>query len=422
MTERSIARRLLWATGLGSLLIALAVALAAALAVREEVGELLDDALMASALQLAPLMADSAPMVSPAVPTAAPASAASGEVRFAWSWFDSAGRQVRGSAEGSARWAAQVKAGTFADSDDWRLYAHALPDQGLLVVAQTRQERREVTQELTEYALFGGLAVVLLALPLLAWRVHLELRPLDDLAQRLTGFNAADDDPRALSAALGPASRQELAPIHHALTVISERLSERLSFEREFSAQAAHLLRTPLAGMDAQLAVALKESPGQPRLQRVRDAAQRLQHMVLALLRLYRTNAPLERRELDAHALLASLPLGDLVLERGPACPIYADPLLLAAALINLVDNAQRHEAKHLRLTQPQPQCLLLTDDGSGLQEGEREALLSRLQGHASPDHGLGLRLALLVARAHGGTLELPTSPQGFAIRLSFQP
>lgn len=417
-TQRSMARRLLWASGLGSLLIALAVALAAALAVHEEVDELLDDALQASAHQMAPLMADNAPAMAPA----APASGASGEVRFAWAWFDSAGRRVRGSSESSARWATQVQAGAFADSADWRLYAQALPNQGLLVVAQTRDERREVTQELTEYALLGGLGVVLLSLPLLAWRVYTELRPLDDLAQRLAGFDAVHDDPRALAHTLGPASRRELAPIHHALTTISERLSERLAFEREFSAQAAHLLRTPLAGMDAQLAVALKESPGQPRLQRVREAAQRLQHMVLALLRLYRTHAPLERRDLDAHALLASLPMGDLVLQAGPACPLHADPQLLAAALINLIDNAQRHGATQLWLTQPQPQCLLLSDDGTGLQDTDRQALLDRLLGQASPDHGLGLRLALQVARAHGGTLDLPSSPQGFAIRLSFEP
>lgn len=414
MTERappSITRRLLWVSGLGSLLIALSVTAAAVWTVGEEVDELLDDGLQATAAQLAPLLLDSA-----APPADAPAEAQ----RFAWAWFDAQGRLARSSPGAEpADW--QPAAG-FAEHARWRLYGQPLPaGRGLLVVAQSRAERHEVRRELRGHALLAALALGVLGLPLLAWYVQRELRPLQRLAERLAGFDAAHSDPRGLAEQLGPPARRELLPIHAALGRFAERLGERLAVEREFSAQVAHLLRTPLAGMDAQLAVALKEQPGQPRLQRVREASRRLQHLLLALLRLFRSTPELQRQALDARTLLAGLPLGTLQLQDGPPCPLHADAELLAAALLNLADNAQRHGATRLWLEQPEVGSLLLRDDGTGLAQAQRQALRERLAAGAA-DQGLGLRLAQRVARAHGGDLALPDSPQGFAVLLRLAP
>ena len=406
----SIARRLLWVTGLGSLLIALSVTAAAVLTVDAEVDELLDDGLKASAAQLSPLL-DSA-----AAPPQAPPEA-DNELRFAWAWFDATGRLVRASPGAQpASW--QPLAPGFADRAHWRTYGLNLSDgRGLLVVAQTGAERREVRSEVASYALLAALALAALGLPLLAWRSQQELRPLQRLADGLAGFDAANNDPRALAAQIGSPARAELRPIHAALQQIGERLGTRLALEREFTAQSAHLLRTPLAGMDAQLAVALKEQPGQPRLQRVREASRRLQHLLLALLRLFRSTPELKRAPLDARVLLAGMPMGSLQLEDGPPCPLDADAELLAAALLNLIDNAQRHGATRLWLTRPGAGDLLLTDNGTGLGDAERQVLRSRLASGTS-EHGLGLRLAQLVAQAHGGAIELPDCRQGFAVLL----
>jgi len=404
----SIARRLFWVTGLGSLLVALSVTAAAVLAVDAEVDELLDDGLVASAAQLAPLLTTAA---APAAP------AAHGEQRFAWAWFEGGGGLLRASPGAPAADWHPVAAG-FADRAQWRLYGLALPGgRGLLVVAQARAERREVRVEVASYALLAALALALLGLPLLAWRAQRELRPLQRLAERLAGFDADTADPRALAQQLGAPARAELRPIHQALRKIGERLGARLALEREFTAQAAHLLRTPLAGMDAQLAVALKEQPGQPRLRRVREASRRLQHLLLALLRLFRATPELQRSALDGRALLAGLPLNGLRLEDGPPCPLDADAELLAAALLNLVDNALRHGATRLWLGQPAPGCLLLRDDGSGLDAAARQALRERLAIDGG-EPGLGLRLAQRVAQAHGGALELPEAEAGFEVLL----
>jgi signal transduction histidine kinase len=410
----SISRRLLWVTGLGSLLIALAVTAAAVLTVDAEVGELLDDGLKASAEQLSPLLLESGAMAHP------PPADADDELRFAWAWFDTAGRLVRAS-PGAQPVDWRPLAPGFADRQHWRLYGLGLPGgRGLLVVAQTRAERQEVRTEVASHALLAALALAVLGLPLLAWRAQQELRPLRRLADALAGFDATKTDPRELAAQLGPPASAELWPVHDALRQLGERLGARLALEREFTAQSAHLLRTPLAGMEAQLAVAMKELPGQPRLQRVRDASRRLQHLLLALLRLFRSTPELRREPLDARTLLAGLPLGDLALQDGPPCPLDADAELLAAALLNLVDNAQRHGATRLWLAQPRDGALLLTDDGTGLSDAERQALRQRLAA-GSAEQGLGLRLAQRVAAAHGGGLALPDSREGFAVLLDLR-
>ncbi|MGQ3050506.1 MAG: sensor histidine kinase [Roseateles sp.] len=406
----TIARRLLWVTAVGSLLIALAVTASAGLTVDAEVDELLDDVLQASAAQLAPLLLQSgaAPHTPPPDPE--------GEVRFAWAWYDSAGRTVRAS-PGAEPAAWQGAGSGFADRAHWRLYGLPLRGElGLLVVAQTRAERSEARREVISHALLAAMALTLLGLPLLAWRAQQELQPLQRLGERLASFDADRADPRGLPAALGAAQRGELLPVHEALATIAQRLGERLDFEREFSAQAAHLLRTPLAGMDAQLAVALREQPQQLRLQRVRQANQRLQHLVVALLRLFRPEPELRRKPVEVRSLLAGLPLGDLQLDAGPPCLLDADAELLAAALLNLVDNAQRHGATRLSLTAI-PGGLRLADNGQGLAPEQLEALRASLQPNQQAP-GLGLRLALLVASAHGGRIEIARVEPGFAIEL----
>ncbi|RZJ06808.1 MAG: HAMP domain-containing histidine kinase [Rubrivivax sp.] len=389
----------------------LAITVAAVLTVDVEVDELLDDGLKAIAAQLAPLLIESGSALQPLAP------APDGEPRFAWAWFDNAGQLRRASAGAEPADWQQLKPG-FVDRARWRLHVLRLANgQGVLVVAQTRAERREARIEVSRHALLVVLALAALGLPLLAWWSQRELKPLRRLAERLAGFDAARSNPGTLAGELGPPARAELRPIHEALRQIGERLGERMAFEREFAAQSAHMLRTPLAGIDAQLAVAMKEQPGQPRLQRVREASRRLQHLLLALLRLFRHAPEVERRRLDARELLANLPLGELRLDEGPACLVHADAELLAAAFLNLVDNAQRHGATTLWLTQPAANEVLLADDGSGLTDAQRQALRSRLAS-GKAEQGLGLRLAQLVAEAHGGDVVLPDRAEGFAVLL----
>ena len=128
------------------------------------------------------------------------------------------------------------------------------------------------------------------------------------------------------------------------------------------------------------------------------------------------------RQPVELAALLARLPVEGLEVDvQPPAARIEADSDLLAAALLNLLDNAVRHGAGHASL-HVDGQTLTLVNDGRPIDDAQRQALQTALarqddDGDAGP-LGLGLRLADLVAHAHGGRLVLPPAATGFAVRL----
>jgi signal transduction histidine kinase len=264
-------------------------------------------------------------------------------------------------------------------------------------------------------AALSAFAVGLLGQIWLRGRVRAELLPLQAISLRL---GQLDFDASQPGTSLGLPERRELAPVHAAVDGLMTRLAARIGNEQAFSAHAAHALRTPLAGIDAQLALALREAPPPlaARLQRVRDAAGRLQGVVAALLGLFRAGTGLERVAVDLHALLARLPTASLrvsVEDRPHGSQLQADADLLSAALMNLLDNSQRHGAQHVVVSLSAAQTLRVQDDGPGVTAGRRQQLQAALDGQSYEGQtGLGLMLADRVARAHGGGVRLLPPPE----------
>jgi signal transduction histidine kinase len=345
---------------------------------------------------------------------------------FAWQLVAADGRVLRRSqrAPGQA-WHATPRTG-FANVTGWRVYG--LPagrDGRVLYAAQTRAERNEARAEVALGAVLAALAVGLLGQLWLRARVRQELQPLQRLSQRLGAWQA----PQGAAAALGAPERAELIPVHVALEDLAARLATRLASEQAFSAHAAHALRTPLAGIDAQLAVAARTAPPElaERLVRVRGAAARLQHVVAALLGLFRSadgTAALQRGPVRLDELVQRLPPFALALQAEPGATLDADADLLAAALLNLLDNAQRHGARTVHLAVAEGgRVLRLRDDGRGIEPARRAALAQALAEERYADTGgLGLMLADRVARAHGGRLRLPAVDAGFGADLELGP
>ena len=421
----SIRGRLLRTQLLWSLLWGLAMTTAVWLALQHEVDELLDDSLQSVAESLI------GPMLEPlaAVPPALAAIGATSPVlpsngpRFVWQLVGlGPSAPVLAAARNAPGPALQATPSAgFADVPGWRVYGKALGHDGhMLYVAQSRDERLEAKLELLFAAVLAGVPMVLLALLWLNARVRHDLQPLQALSSRL-----ADYDPLRPGATLGAAEDEELQAVHLAIDALAERLTRRIAHERAFTAHAAHALRTPLAGIDAQLAVALREAPAalQPRLQRVRAAAERLQRVVVALLALFRSGAEVERRAIDLASLAARLPVEGLTLQVERGAALLADADLVSAALLNLLDNALRHGGRVVRLSTPAADVLCVHDDGAGLGAEQRRALQTALDAQDYAGRmGLGLMLADLVARAHGGALSLPDDGPGFSAVLRLRP
>jgi len=412
----SIRRRLSRALLTLVLLWGLVVSVVVWFTVRHEIDELLDDTLRASAAVLAGLLATHADTLIERLPPGAAAPAAAGAGDFAWQLVDpDRGVRLR-SARAPETPLVSPPALGISDVARWHVLGVAFgPNGRILYVAQTRAEWRKARIEIARNTALVALLAAAVGLLWLRGRLRRELEPLDALSRTVASF-----DPLKPGASLGPPTRVEFAPVHSAIDELGRRLARRVASERAFTAHAAHALRTPLAGIDAQLAVALRESPpeAQPRLQRARDAASRLQRVVTALLALFRTGVDLQRQPVDVAELLARLPIDGLAVHVAPAAPVDADPDLLAAALMNLLDNALRYGALHVNVSVAGDR-IRLQDDGPGVPEARRRALQAALDRQAYEEHtGLGLMLADLVARAHGGALNLPAVDRGFAAEL----
>jgi signal transduction histidine kinase len=214
---------------------------------------------------------------------------------------------------------------------------------------------------------------------------------------------------------------------------------------RRFVADAAHELRTPIAGVQAVAEAAI--APGMPPEDRERlhllllRESRRAGRLVDDLLVLARLDAGMElRREpvdllelARAEAERAQLVAPDQQVEvRGEPVTVPGDASRLAQVLGNLLDNARRHAgpgAVTVTVSAGDPATVLVTDEGPGVLPADRERIFDRLVrlDEARGDYGgagLGLAIARGIARAHGGDLRCvdPPSSRGAAFELVLPP
>ena len=308
----------------------------------------------------------------------------------------------------------------------WRVMTFRFQNdpQHFLLVAQSEEERIEARTEAVTYTLIAALLMGMLVTALLSLLVRRELRPLSRLSRAVKVY-----DPLQPETMPAVPERAELLPMAQAIRELGGRLAQRIKSERAFTAHAAHALRTPLAGIDAQLAIALKEAPEslRPRLIRSREAAGRLSRVMQALLTMFRSGHEPQRQIVKVSELLSPQAFGDLRIDVSSDRPLEADPDLLAAVLFNLLDNSHRHQAQKVVLIADNEaglNRLRLHDDGPGcpaeLIRRLRDALERQDYDAGSGLKGLGLILADLVVRAHGGRVRLPTVERGFCVELSW--
>jgi len=414
--SQSIRGRVLRTQFVWSLLGGVALATALWLAMQSEVDELLDDSLRSAAELLIGPALELAAAAAPQAPTAAaPAPERNGGPRFVWQLVHH-GRVptvLAAAANAPVQAMADTPSAGFIDVPGWRLYGRAVGEPGrMLYVAQSRDERAEAKLEMAFAALLAGAPLLLLGMLWLNMRLRQDLQPLQVLSARLADFDALQP-----GASLGVADYDELRPVQAAIDALVARLARRITLERAFSAHTAHALRTPLAGIEVQLAMALREAPAAlvPRLQRVRTGAARLQNVVAALLAMFRSGTEVERAPLDLAQLAARLPVEGLELKVQATEALWGDADLVTAALLNLLDNALRHGAQLVTLSTPRAGWLCVHDDGTGLIQARLHDLQAALLAQDYEGRmGLGLMLADMVARAHGGSLILPDSGPGF--------
>ena len=301
-------------------------------------------------------------------------------------------------------------------------------------VAENRAARNEFARQILLRMILPQALLILVTALTLWYAVARGLAPLGALRREIENRSHRD-----LSALPEQQAPQEVRPLIHAMNELLERLSLALAAQQRFIADAAHQLRTPIAGLKTQTELALRQTPpgdAQVTLRQLRSAAEQTTRLVNQLLSLARAEPPIgriqETRVIDLRDL-AREATSDWVpraIERNvdlgfdadsQRAEVEGDPFLLREMLNNLLDNA-------IRYTQPGGQVtvrvgrtvrgpqVVIEDNGPGIPEAERARVFERFYrvlGTGAEGCGLGLAIVSEIAQSHGAEVGLAPGPGG---------
>lgn len=329
-----------------------------------------------------------------------------------------------------------------ADGKAWRVFVTQGREKDVLILVG---ERQSVRDKIVLASLTSMLKPMIWALPLLAlgiwWTVRGSVRPLRQL-----GRTVAARQPQSLEPLPTEGVPPEVLPLVTALNGLFERMAHLLAAEQQFTADAAHELRTPIAGIRMQAQVAQGATQDAERAQALAatvqgcDRATRLVEQLLQLARLDAEAAGTGPASTDlaevARAVAADLQHTAAARGQqveldipGPAPMPLAEPLA-RVLLRNLLDNALRYSPDgarvRLQLTRATPgntAALCVEDSGPGMAEAEITRLgerFFRVLGTGQSGSGLGWSIVQRIARMHGLRVEIDRSPAlgGLRVRI----
>jgi two-component system sensor histidine kinase QseC len=321
----------------------------------------------------------------------------------------------------------------------WRVFSTWDPrDRVLVQVAEQDYERDELATAVARNFVVP-LAITLPIVGLMVWAA------VGRATQSLTHVNQqvesrAADNLTPLDVAGAPS---EIGALVTSLNQLFERVQRLIEQERRFTADAAHELRTPLAGIRAQAQVALGATADAERahaLDGVIAGCDRATHTVEQMLTLARLApdavsfrpVPLELAvvlkstitDLAPAALAKEMDI-ELTLEQDVSA--FGDAGLLAVLFRNLIDNALRYSPPATRVAiQIEPgddeALVRITDAGPGISASERSHVgrrFYRAPGTQAPGSGLGLSIVHRILELHRGRMQFDAPPTGSGLQVT---
>ena len=302
----------------------------------------------------------------------------------------------------------------------------------LVQVAETLEKRKTLATEIVKGTMVPQFVTLPLAV-LLVWLALVRgIKPLAQLEKRIRARKSDDMSPLDEKAV-----PDEVAPLVSSINDLLSRLKVSLTTEKRFLADAAHQLKTPLAGLRMQADLAQRETNAdelKKSLKQIGKSTERATHTVNQLLALARAETlgrSLVKQPLDM-VLIASEVIADSLpraLEKhidlgydGPAAgelptQLEGNPTLLKELVRNLLDNAIAFTPENgqvtLRLRTDAPDgslVLLVEDSGPGIAAAERELVFQpfyRALGTNVDGSGLGLAIVLEIAKQHDATVNI---------------
>lgn len=292
----------------------------------------------------------------------------------------------------------------------------------------------------------GGCALLLcITVPLAIWGLRRGLRPLDELAANAALISTSNWELNPSAEAM---ATQELLPLTRAMTSMLDGLHRAFTQQREFLANAAHELKTPVAILKSTLQSLLQRPRSSEEyragLEQCLEDMARLEKLLHSMLRLARAEqwaagslqrdlADIDLRSTCDAAVDSISPLAHQrgvhiqVSSNGPI-PVRADAEDLELVWTNLLENAVRFTppSSSVRVivgSDPQHGIVEIADDGPGIPAEELPHIFERFRrGDASRSrdtggYGLGLSIAKAVIEAYGGSIT-PQSQPGVGTRM----
>ncbi len=306
-------------------------------------------------------------------------------------------------------------------------------DQTCLVqVAETTIKRARLRREIVLGVLLPGAGLAMVTLLLVWFGVARGLLPLTRLSQEIA--TRSHRDLRPMNEADAPAEARGLVA---AINRLLADLEATAAAQRRFLADAAHQLRTPLAGIQSQAELARQQTNAEElhnTLAQLHDATLRTARLANQLLVLARAEPGAHRSDTSAtcdllqviesnaddwvrRALAKDIDFG---FEVEPA-DVAGDPLLMTKLIANLVDNAIEYT--------PRAGCITLRcshdagwvrveveDNGPGIPPAECQRVLERfyrIPGTPGPGSGLGLAIVNEIAQMHSAHVEITAPADG---------
>lgn len=318
---------------------------------------------------------------------------------------------------------------------------HAAP-YVLVQIGETLEKRNTLANEIIKGVILPQFFILPIALALVWFALSRGLSPLAQLQQKIRARQSGDLSP--IDSRHVP---EEISPLVDSLNDLLARQGQTITIQKRFIADAAHQMKTPLAGLRMQSELALRQTDPHEiarslqQLATSTEAATRLVNQLLALARAEEQGARQSALEtLDLSALMVAvvhdwIPVSftqkiDLGLERpGQPVLIRGHALLLRELANNLIDNALRYTGANRSVTvrvrrssQLAPDgvagvaeaaesvMLEVEDAGPGIAPEEREKVFDRfyrILGSNVPGSGLGLAIVREIAQQHGARIEI---------------
>jgi len=311
-----------------------------------------------------------------------------------------------------------------------------------VLVGETLKKRDIMTDEILIGILLPQLLIAFIFCGLLFFGINRGLAPLDNLKKNLTHRDLND-----LSPLDNTSVPTELQPLLNGFNDLLKRLGLNMAQQKRFVSDAAHQLRTPLAGLKTQTELALRE-PNQAKiatsLTQINQASVNLTHLVNQLLSL--TKADPDNLALSLTDTIDLVRFAkEVCMDWVPSAlekqidlgfesdlsnsTIRGNAILLRELINNLIDNAIRYTPDNGNITvginrNHQGIVLFVKDNGMGVSEEDQARIFERffrVSGTQQDGSGLGLSIVQEIAKRHHATVLLESQGEGYGTLMTVQ-